>query len=474
MNQDTNNNEIQNNIPGIETGVSNQNNNLPENNPPQLENPSPISNIEQLTPAVETPSQIPNIPQTPPLVNNNFVDSLEPNSVPNKASFSKSIVLVVIGVIIGVALIGGSIYAFTRKGVSSSTKTNNKSGKKLDVNKDIKDISISASSIMALANDGELYFIGDNDIKILGVDEIEYNDVAKIATDVIAFKNSYATYYIDKNHDLYYTGSSYNGGSTSEIVKETSNVKSIAVYSNFCGFIINDNNELYAKNNQWGYSYCGLDQIFEEYQKIADNVKTVFAAGDYSGYINENDELFLSFGETNYEKILDNVKAISKWGWKTVLILTNDNKLYYYHLPGEEDPAELSLIRDDIAEMDQYTFKTTDDKHYLINDEEKLAFINGESSILVEGPSGFQRSDTLYYGASAQNDIKKVLYYDITDTLEIKENNKSDEVRKLIYLANNGKIVMIDQEGKKEVPNNIQSLGEIFDFILKKHLVSNN
>ena len=111
--------------------------------------------------------------------------------------------------------------------------------------------------------------------------------------------------------------------------------------------------------------------------------------------------------ERDGKKILDNVSSVSVYGFTTMFILTNDNKLYIYDdNPFDNvDNYELKLLREDISELGESYFKTINGEYNVFSSRSDLGLIKDESKILYES------DDNIYYGTLEANDFKEILYY---------------------------------------------------------------
>lgn len=394
--------------------------------------------------------------QTINTLENGNATSQNLNSQPPKKKKS-GLIIGIIGIIVIVAVIG--IIFFSNRDEESGEIGNNNNNNSLK-NSEIQEISITTGDIVALTNEGDLYHIGDESYAHGSED---YKKLRKIATSVEKFyNNNNAVYFIDKQHDLYYFGESYNGGGSDEVKKDYNNVNDIVAYMNLCGFVINNNNELYAKSAVSGY--CGLNNKYDEFTKLADDVKEAFTDGYYGGYINNNNELYLAtYASTKFEKIADNVSSIVTYDFDKIFILTVDNKLSIYKIAySNDDNNELKLLREDVSELGENYFKTINGEYNVLSSRSDLGLIKGESKILYDG------KDPIYYGTLAASDIKEILYY-VNSTYY--DSVKYDEQKKLIYIATDGKIVLLDQNGKKSLNYNTNSLNEIFEFVIAKNIV---
>ena len=404
-------------------------------------------------------------PQPMNTFDNGNVANLNLSTKPPKKNNLGIIIIAIVAIVVAGIVIGINLVSNNKKN-SSDIKAPNKTENKTD-GENIEDISITSSDIVALTSEGNLYYIGDEFSTFLDSGNEDYQELKKVASDVVDFyNNNAAVYYIDKESDLYYFGASYNSGSSSEIEKDYSNVKDIEVYMNFCGFVINNNNELYIKNNGYGFGYCGLNKTYDEFTKIADNVKNVFVENEYSGYINMSDELYVSISDATYTKISDNVKSVYSYGFTKFLFLTTNNELYVYNTNYYDDAAavEIKLLRNDVAELGEGYFKTVSGEYNVISNSSELGLIKNESEILYES------SENIYYGVLNAEDIKEILYYDCSVSYDF-DSGKNNEQKKLIYISNADKLVLLDKDGKETLEYNTDNITKIFDFVIKKNLV---
>ena len=381
----------------------------------------------------------------------------------HKSSNKKSLIIYII-VAIAIILIGVGIGVFVSK---SKTNDANNAGNENDKNNnlngsDIKQIQVSDKDVLALSNEGDLYFIGGDSSglmeleKYLYADDEQHNTIKKLASNVEKFYSScgVAVYFIDRNQDLYYWGESYNNGFSNQAKEDYSGVKDISVYMNYCGFIINNNDELFIKNNDFTKYFCGLNKVYKDTDtKVANNVKSVFSSNFFGGYINSDNELYLSIADSNFKKIFDNVKIVVPYDFKKLLFLTNDNKLYIYDY-GVDDVENdgLTLLKNDVSELTETYFKTTDGKFNLYSKYSILPFIKYESKLLYDSKN---YSGDIYYGELDITDIKELIYYNFN--------------KKIIYISNNNKLVLLDENNKEEISYNINNLEKIFEFVTKSN-----
>ena len=387
------------------------------------------------------------------------------HKVPNKKNRKLIIGIVAIFIIVAVAI---AVFVNQNENLDvNNDNSSNNSGNNVLENSDLKQISVSKYDITALTNEGDLYHIGEYFYYWADLESEESQKLEKIASNVEKFyDNKTAVYFIDKQQNLYYIGNSYNGGGSDEPKQDYSGVKEINAYDNFCGLATNGNNELYVKNSNLTDSYCGLNITYEEFTKVADNVREAFANFYYSGYISLNDELYLTTSNTEFKKIMDNVSSVSSFGFGSLFIMTNDNKLYIYgDLEEDKNNLELKLLRDDVDELGKDYFKTINGEYNIILsslEQDNLAPVKGENKILYDDEY------PIYYGTLDSDDIKEFLYYDsgINDDFS---PGKDYEWYKLIYISNDDKIVLLDEKSKKEVAYNTNSIKEIFDFVNSKN-----
>lgn len=443
--------------------VPNTNVNQPTFNPQPTVEPMQQPVQPQQMPSYQQPSmQEPTLQPVNPVESGNTSNQNFNSKPPKKMNLG-----LIIGIVAAVAVVGAviAIFIFSSKdGNKSGIGNNNSNSQK---NSNIKQISITSSDIVTLTNNGDLYYIGDEFSTFFDSGNEDYKDLKKVASNVEKFyNNNAAVYYIDKQQDLYYFGSSYNAGSSSEIKKDYSGAKDIVAYMNFCGFVIKNNDELYVKNNGFGNDYCGLNIEYKEFTKVADDVIKIFANGYYGGYINSNNELYLTTSNTEFKKILDNVSSVSVYGFRTLFIITKDNKLYIYDDKTWDnvDNYELKLLREDVNELGENYFKTINGEYNVFSSRSDLGLIKDESKILYES------NDNIYYGTLDVADIKEILYYDSSVSYDF-DSGKNNEQKKLIYISNDDKLVLLDKNNNKKIAYNTNSLKEIFEFVISKNLV---
>ena len=328
----------------------------------------------------------------------------------------------------------------------------------------ITEMTVNDNQVIALTANGDLYAIGETS----AVEEEDYNKVTKISTNVgkYVYINTYnvisAIYLIDNNNDLYYVGASYNAGSSSELTKDAENVIDIKAYGNFCGAIINENNEFYLKNSSFTKTYCGIKDTYEDFTKMADNVREVLVNYDYNGYITNDGELFISTSGKNYTKRFDNVKDVYDFNMlNQLLILTNDNKLYNYefNINDDDNNSKTTLLASNVEELGQTYFKTTNGEYNIIFSSSQMFLLKNKNEILnAKGKSVY------YYSTLDVNDIKKPLYY---KSQKIEYGDKRGTINnKFIYISTDNQIVLMDENGSKKLSSDINNLEEIYQFVI--------
>ena len=140
-------------------------------------------------------------------------------------------------------------------------------------------------------------------------------------------------------------------------------------------------------------------------------------------------------------------------GYFQILILTNDNKLYVY-TKGETDYT-LTLLREDVIELKNNYFKTSNNDYYIFSEHSGLSLINGKSELLSD-----KDDRRLYSGILKVNDIKDIIYYISSEFYAF------DDVKdKMVYISNSGKLVLLDENNKTELDYNSDNLKKIYDFV---------
>ncbi len=392
------------------------------------------------------------------------------NIVTNSKNRKKLIICLIVVAVIILFGVGTGLIVNELRANNKNENTNNSAEKNDFQSNGIKQIEITHNEIIALGSDDGLYFIGDGDGPLLLSNYIygdneEHKTIKKVAPDIEKFYSSgLAIYYINKDQDLSYIGASYDSGSSNQAVNEYDGVKDVVVFDNFCGFIIDDNNELYIKNGM--KQYCGLNNSYSTFTKMASNVKSIFVNGFYGGYINNNNELYVTLANSNFVKLYDNVKTVIPNGYRRFLFLTNDNKLYIYEDAEYNGNYVLTLLRSDVIEIGENYFKTTNGDYNVFSNNEELPLIKSESKMLYD--SNQAKSD-VYYGTLKETDIKEILYFN--DTRYYDSVDYIDAQKKLIYLSNDNKLVLVDENNKEEIDYDINNLEKIYNFVVKKNLV---
>ena len=456
MNSDQNNNNNNNQVNSQQESVSQQS--INQSNM-VLNNNSTSQNMNWQQPEFLQPSQPENLSN---YMNAPINDGINNPNSNNKSSNKKSLIICIIVALV-IILSGIGIGVFINKSKTndvSNVGNGNDKNSSLD-DSGIKQIEVTYSDIFALTNDENLYYIGGDTYGLaltLYEDNESHNTVKKLDSNVEKFYVSTmeaAIYYINKNKDLYYIGASYNAGASYQPEKDYSEVKDILVIANFCGLIINNNDEFLVKNNGFTKNSCGLNKNYDDFTKIADNVKSVFAYFDYSGYINNNDELYLSIADSIFKKIFDNVKMAVPYKYcnDKLLFLTNDNKLYIYDY-GVDDVENdgLTLLKNDVSELTETYFKTTNGEYNVFSNYEDMSMIKNEAQLLYDSK---EYGQDLYSGILDITDIKELIYYNLGN--------------KLIYISNNNKLVLLEENNKEEISYNINNLKKIFEFVTKKY-----
>ena len=275
---------------------------------------------------------------------------------------------------------------------------------------------VSSNCILMLDKKGDLYLYGKY---TYGISNLEEPKV--IASDVKYFVPSGRLIIVKNDDSAYYSGLNIDGwGSASEFEKVTDNVKSITS-NTFCFFIIDKDNNYVVRGpikNSNSMKYCALPDTFDaNFSKVATNVKGI-ESGDFSnGYVNENNELYVSvYNKPEYKMLLSDVKKVSG-----TMVLTNSNKLYWI----DNFSAEVvKLLDENVIELyDIGIYKKADNTFH----------------------SGAYSTEPIKY-----TNIKIPYYY----------NGK-----KTVYLSTNNKLVLAGEVDKYELDLSVESMKKAYEFL---------
>ena len=90
----------------------------------------------------------------------------------------------------------------------------------------------------------------------------------------------------------------------------------------------------------------------------------------------------------------------------------------------------------------------------MISNRSDLGLIKNESEILYES------NENIYYGILDADDIKEILYYDSSVSYDF-DSGKNNEQKKLIYISNDDKLVLLDKDGKEVFSHEYKYLQDI-------------
>ena len=372
----------------------------------------------------------------------------------------KTIILIAIGIVLLLCIVGVILvnFIFGNNNDNDNDNSNNNGinniVSKSKGNKAIKKIYIDdLYGVVALTNSGDLYGIGDFDV----IDEKDKDKVNLLATNVKDFGGESSIYYIDNSNTLYRSGLNYEeGGSLDKFTKTFENVKSVDTSMKLCAGITTNNNEMYLHQGiNVANSYCGAtNNQGVGYKKVADNAQTAIAAYYYNGYLDKNNNLYVSVddGDT-HTKLLENIIDYEERIFGDYY-LTEDGKLYFVYgiwvdnqkkIDYQEIEAEVESI--ELKEV----IKKKDQKFYYIF---------------------YSQYDMLTTGM--QDEIKLNIDDKAESIVYLKggHDNGKAYIRKIIYINSEGKYVLyVSNEENfiyKKLDNNIDSIAEIYSFINQK------
>ena len=222
---------------------------------------------------------------------------------------------------------------------------NNDNGSSNNTNGNISYVAVNEDYVLMLTNKGDLYAYGSyagyaSKEKITGSPKVIASNVKKV------INNDISIYYIDSNNKLYYVGNGVQGGGTSSFEYVTDNVIDGSVQNNFCSLYVKSDGVY--REGIFG-DYCGWDSNYNSIEKInISNVKKVIAGNYYSGYIDNNNNLYLAgskrllqnnYTGESYNLFLTNVKDVSN-----NYVLTNNGEVYYIAKTYDESGNKLLLF----------------------------------------------------------------------------------------------------------------------------------
>ena len=343
----------------------------------------------------------------------------------------KAKVIVIAVLVVALILVGGILLfnSFNSGDNDNSGLDNNSAIINNGGSWSLKSIEIYSQGIIGLTNDNALYAIGKfgafKNIKVLG----DGDKIVKISDNVIDYSTAYglAVYYVDKDNDLYRAGGDFKGGELESFEKAYDDIDSYMVYKNFCLSVVNKKGEMYIHNGivkgHCGFSY---QESTNGFKKVADNVKKPIVGNKYNGYIDQNNDLYVSIdGGNTYKKIIDDVID-----YNDNLFLTRDGKLY--------------SVKDDNANL-------------LFDNVEKITSSGRFYKIKGGNFYGFSKYDTdSDYLEFSSDDIVDVLYSD----------NDYFSLGKAVVINNDGDFVLYNNGTiYKTLKNTYESMKDILNFI---------
>lgn len=298
---------------------------------------------------------------------------------------------------------------------------------------DIIETIVSRDQILMLNSKNELYAYGDSVAvdKVFGEPKLIASNVKKL------YDGGTSIYYIDNNDNLYYNGLGLHGGTTSDFELIASDVKEVASCQ-FAVIYTNKNDELFFEGASFGGSsatYCGWKEGYSESTNSGiRNVKYVFGDSGYTGYVDENNDLYWTTVKNPdgvYEKILSDVVSVS-----TRYALTKDGTLYLFTDFGDE----VIKIADNVEKIQKLFYKTKDGKFYTAYSRYDIDY---------DSPYEFK-----------YNDIKEMFFgVDQTHSAYGVDNTK------IVYLNNDNKIVLKNEVDSYVIDYSINSMKQIYDFL---------
>lgn len=307
---------------------------------------------------------------------------------------------------------------------------NNETGE--DLGK-IKDISVDDHNIVALSENNELYAIGENISNEIGIGESKHTDsITKVASDVKEFKFSNGIYYLDFNDNLYHAGMRIDGsGIANDFEKVNEKINKFDQFATFALITWDKDNNISIQNGNFSRNYGGFNGLLDKSTVVTnDKVKYLFTSCFLTGYINENNELYMINKATNnkFIKVLDNVETVSSESINNlVYILTKDKVLYTINTLNAQNvivptPDDYKLVKldENVDSLISYGYKK-----------------DGKTYVELKNNLSFNETE---------KDIKDIYYAD---------------KNKLIYLNSEDKVVM----GETVIENNISNIDDILNYV---------
>ena len=361
-------------------------------------------------------------------------------NVPQAKNKKPLIIAIIVAVILVIGILlflifGAKIFSGGSEGGNGGNS--NGGGGNVDVvGSNIVQIDVDSYNVLMLDKNGDLYLFG----KIAYAMESTEQPL-KIASNVKSFDNTGHLSIIDKDGKASYVGGlNIDGlGTTKEFSSIMDNVK--AVSSNtFCFYIIDGDNNYIVRaplKNENVMKYCALPEGQDgNFSKIANGAKAIFSGSFSNGYVDNNNDLYISgVDATGYQKVLSGIKKIVDGA-----VLTDDGSLYIISVSGEEVSAK--KLVDGVADIygrtatGNVTYKSNDGKFYYVYAD------------IADADPG---KKDLYIYQIPYDDIKTLIYY-FNDT-------------KIAYISTNGKIVL-NGEGatKQELELDTSSMKAIYEF----------
>ena len=266
-------------------------------------------------------------------------------------------------------------------------------------NSNISYVYAKSDSVLMLTDDGNLYAYGDyyGSEKILDKPSIIASNVKKV------IPTDFSINYIDNNNNLYYIGYGINGENTRSFKLLSNDILDAAIQYNFCALYIKSDG-VYRIGQYPNYCGWNISPLLKEEKYDLQNVKSVFMGDYYSGYINNNDELFLikqyyNNIEKDYELFMSNVKKVT-----LNYILTNDNSVYHYNYEYDDSKNVKKLLSSNGQNIYEYAYIAdgvlhghvgdyVDAKEYIIGSYYVDVYINKNNKVVLSKKDNISECD---------------------------------------------------------------------------------
>jgi len=388
-----------------------------------------------------------NIQEPIQVQNNVFTNN---NGENNNNSSKKTKLFLIIGIVfILLLIIVLLVFGLSNKKEDNNPNTDNEqeniekpNNSQNSISGTISKMHVSFDHIIALSTNDKLYGVGK--FYGLGEDKDEFSEPTLIANNVKDFISGQALYYLDNNNDLYRAGLNYNFGVIKEFEKHYENVKQFDTYMGLCLSLTTKDNKYYFTNGKTK-DFCGSKEALKELNQYAEDVKFGFSAYHFNGYVNNDNELYISTDvNEEYKKAMDDVIDYSA-SLSFVRVLTANNEVYEVSVDMTTKEVTKELLGSDVKELEFDYVKKEDNKYY--------AYIDVDNRIVDSRLNNSEITKTSGYYKFNMDDIKDIYYY-------------TPSITKMVYLNNDNKIVLgfIGKEDIK-IDNKIENIKKILEFM---------